>query len=172
MLLIHLLVDNRSIYNLPNNVVSLPKRASAREDEGRNKKNSREECVPIVQHLQIFGIKGAIVCYRVLCLQTRQTKAARTVFPSENTVRSPWAINLCFVRHIEDRACPTKVATTSVQLPESYLRIYGRTFDSHQDRLRRVSSIVLLQFFRCERVVFCGSQITSRGLHDALERFL
>jgi hypothetical protein len=93
-LLIHLLVDDRTICNLPNNVVSLPKRASAREDEGRNKKNSREESVPVVQDFQIFGVKGAIVRYRVLGLQTRQTKAARPVFPSENAIRSPWAINL------------------------------------------------------------------------------
>jgi len=65
-LLIHLLVDNRTICNLPNDVVSFPKRTSAREDEGRSKKNSREESVPVVQDLHIFGVKGAIVRYGVL----------------------------------------------------------------------------------------------------------
>jgi hypothetical protein len=98
------------------------------KDESRSKENSREESVPVVQDLHIFGVKGAIVRYRVLCLQTRQTKAARSIFPSENAVRSPWAINLRFVRHVEDRAYPPRSRLRQYSCPRTTSQSMGAPF--------------------------------------------
>ena len=124
-LLIPLFVDNWTVCNLPNDIVLFPKRASAKRDERRNKKNSREKSVPIGQDLQISSVKGTIVRYRVLWLQTRQTKAARSVFPSENAQRSPWAINLRFLRHIEDRSCSPMLRLCQYCQPRPALESMG-----------------------------------------------